>query len=270
MGKYGKKQAKKSRKGLIVAIALIIAAILLALFVVPQILYRLNNGDDTTDFFNTSATEPQNADTPEESTENKSGATDSKEPASDALEFPYLLEDGKLEVESIFQFDGINPDCDKQEGSCIAALNLKNLYGAHLRSADITVTLSDGTELNFAVYDLPAEKTAMAFSMNNQQLPDDAVCADIQINAIFAESNKDDRLSATVDGISIVVKNTADTDMHNIVVYYRDVFNENYFGGVAYSFEIEKLSAGESTTIIAEESLLGVIEVVRIAVNDKN
>ncbi len=239
MGKCEKKRAKKSRKGMIVATVLVIAVILLALFVMPQVLYRLNNDGDTGDFSNTS------------------------------LEFPYLLADGKLEIESIFQFDGINPDCDKQKGVRIAAMNLKNVSEDHLSAADITVILNDGTELKFAVCDLPAEKTAMAFSLDNQELAESAVCTDIRIEAIYADSKNEDRISVSVDGMSIVVENTADTDIHNIVVYYRDVFNEDYFGGVAYGLEIEKLSAGESTTITAEESLLGVIEVVRIAVNDQ-
>lgn len=270
MGKYEKKRAKKSRKGMIVATVLVIAVILLALFVMPQVLYRLNNDGDTGDFSNTSTTEPKKNGSAEESTGTESDETVSQELTGTALEFPYLLADGKLEIESIFQFDGINPDCDKQKGVRIAAMNLKNVSEDHLSSADITVFLNDGTELKFAVCDLPAEKTAMAFSLDNQELAESAVCTDIRIEAIYADSKNEDRISVSVDGMSIVVENTADTDIHNIVVYYRDVFNEDYFGGVAYGLEIEKLSAGESTTITAEESLLGVIEVVRIAVNDQN
>lgn len=268
MGKYERKKEKKSRRGLIVAIVLVIAAILLVLFVMPQILYRLNNGGDTADFSSTSATEPQNSDADEESTGTGPGETVSEEPAGAALEFPYLLEDGKLEVESIFQFDGINPDSGNQQGTNIATITIRNLSDAYLESAELSFTTDTGDVLRFLVSDLPAGQTVLAFSTDNTSVDKATEYTEITCAPVFntEASMHEDQVTVAVEGTKVTLKNNTNRVLEKIVVYCHASLGDQFFGGITYTYTVTDLPAYETTEINAVDCFLGLAEVVRIAI----
>ena len=110
----------------------------------------------------------------------------------------------------------------------------------------------------------------MAFSVENADLLATDLCVDLMAETSFEEVQSVEALEAFADGMTITLQNTSAEDLEQIAVYYRDVFDDKYFGGMAYTCAIEKLAAGETVTVQAGESLLGVIEVVRVAVNHKN
>ena len=45
-----------------------------------------------------------------------SGKSDPAEEAGGGLAFPYEFADGKLKAASLFQYSGLNPDCNNEEG----------------------------------------------------------------------------------------------------------------------------------------------------------
>ena len=102
-----------------------------------------------------------------------------KEMETTELEFPYIIDEGKLEVNSLFQFQGINPDSGNQEGTDIAAVVVKNISDLYLTSANICMEMSDGTKLEFLITELPAGKQIMAFSTENKILAEDAECISV-------------------------------------------------------------------------------------------
>ena len=55
-----------------------------------------------------------------------------------AVEFPYKLEEGKISIDSVFQFTGFNPDNENMEGENIAALTVVNQSEQHLTFAQFT------------------------------------------------------------------------------------------------------------------------------------
>ena len=81
----------------------------------------------------------------------KSGSEkpDSAGEMGERITFPYELADGKLKVASLFQYSGLNPDCNNEEGDDIAALEIVNQSDEFCRSAEIQVVMQDGTELLF-------------------------------------------------------------------------------------------------------------------------
>ena len=255
MGKYETKKTKRRKKrkagrsggktlALILAILLLTAA--LVVFVMPQVLYRL---------------QPE-----EEAQMSEEGSTVME--TIDPVEFPVVLEDGRVEIESLFPFSGVNPDAGKQEADDVAAIVLKNTSDSFLSEATVTAVLADGSERRFAVKDVPAGASAMAFSLENGKLLAADLCADVTGEAVFEAAPEHGNLAVSVAGMTVNVTNTSSAELNGIDVYYRDVFDGKYFGGTTYCCNIEKLSAGETMTFTAEESLLGVIEVVRVAVND--
>ena len=177
--------------------------------------------------------------------------------------------DGGLSLENLFQFSGINPDSNKREGKDIAAILLKNTSGAYLGKADISVTLTNGKELTFTVTDLPAGKTAMAFSRENASVSAEDACSEAGCSASFEPDLAPipDQVTVSAAGTTVTVTNRTDRELSNVVVYCRSPLEEEYFGGVAYQYIIENLPAHGTATVDAVDCILGMAEVVRVEIN---
>lgn len=267
MGKYEAKKTKKRKrrrarksgvKTLVLILAILLLTAALVLFVVPQVLYRLSGDAQIQTTEQTELTGAPVEEIPAETTE------------APVLEmaFPVMLENGNIEVESLFSFSGVNPDAGNQEATDVASIVLKNTSGKYLAEATVTAILADGSERRFALENIPAGASAMAFSVENDKLLATDLCVDMSAEAVFEEAPGNAGAEIIVEGMTVTVTNTSAAELNGIDVYYRDVFDGKYFGGTTYCCNIEKLSVGESMTFTAEESLLGVIEVVRVAVND--
>ena len=186
-----------------------------------------------------------------------------------AVEFPLLLEEGKLVVESVFQFEGINPDCGNREGDKTAAIIIRNTSDQYLKSATVIAELQDGSEAVFSVTHVPAGKEILAFAVDNMQLKDNLDCADVRVQAEFQEAKLREGLGVSVDGLAITVTNETGGAMEEIEIFCHGVFGDRYFGGVTYVYKIEELSGGESTLITAVDCFLGAVDVVRTAANNE-
>ena len=183
------------------------------------------------------------------------------------VQFPIVLEDGKLEIESLFQFEGINPDANNATGTETAAIAVKNVSDKYLDEAEITV-LTDEGELMFFVTNLPMGSTAMAFSTDNEALSGSAVCHEIKCDVTFQDDviGIPEQISIQEDGMEINVTNTSEQSLSKVTIYCRCPFEEKYFGGAAYQYELQDLTAGETKVIHAEDSILGIVEVVRVEI----
>lgn len=193
-------------------------------------------------------------------------ATQPTATAVPTLSFPMTLEGGNLELQSLFQFTGINPDAANQECTDVASIQLANTSDRHLNQAKITLTLSDGTALNFTVTDLPAGTSAMAFSTENTAIGSSPSCVDAVCQTEFAQNDalSEEQVSASVNGVTVTLTNHTGEDLSNLVVSCRSPFGESYFGGIAYSYTVQTLPAYGSTTVDAWDCILGLAEVVRI------
>ena len=274
MGKYQNKTPAKKRTRtkhnhssqivLIVVLAVFLAALLM-MFVVPQLLYRLGGEYEP----ELPEAEPLLQEPSEEETsEVTEPATEEPLLQPEALTFPIALENGNLTVNSVFSYTGINPDSGNQEGDDLATIMLKNTSEAYLEQAVIRATLLDGTECTFVVTDLPAGKSTMAFATGNEALAQENSCVSLSCEASFTELEPWDQLSVSTVGTTVTLQNNSDKDLTNIDVYCRDVFGESYFGGITYKQTISNLPANQSATVDVTDSLLGMVEVVRIAINE--
>lgn len=183
-----------------------------------------------------------------------------------ALEFPLLLDNGRIRIETPFPFDGLNPDCNFQEGTNIAGIVLHNLSADHLERVDLVLTTTAGSEILFHAEQIPAEKRVMLFAVDNSSLPDDESWADLQCEAVFAEGSltEADGIRVAVDELNVTIKNESGKDIDHLVFYCHCPLGDEYFGGNVYQYEINDLSVNESVTVEAADCILGIIEVVRI------
>lgn len=186
------------------------------------------------------------------------------------LEFPYKLEKGKLEVASVFQFTGINPDCNDEDGEDICSVQLKNCSGEYLNYADITVELSDGTKREFRIEDIPSDQSVLAFEEKNQSYDGQAKVTKITAKTSYTEdaSLEEDVISITEDASGIHITNISSEELGNIVVKYHCYMDDMYFGGTAYEGSVESLAAGKETVLEASECYLGEAAVTRLKLGD--
>lgn len=206
-----------------------------------------------------------------ENSENQDLETEGTDEKVKKLTFPYELEDGKLELTSIFQFTGFNPDCNNEEGEDIAALSIVNQSEEHVKNAEIKVKLTDGRTLLFEIQDLPADASVMVFEKNNAGYGNTDECAEITGKASWEEETAlaKEQLSIGVSGTTVTLTNISEEEVSNLLLHCHCKMDDSYFGGLTYQYPVERLQAGESISIEAEDCYLGEASVVRVSEDNK-
>lgn len=186
------------------------------------------------------------------------------------LEMPVALENGRLRIESIFPYSGMNPDDENQEVQNVAAITLLNCSGEYLKEARIALILDNGVQANFVITDLPAGRRAVAFCVDSAEIHEHTECMDVSCEAAFDSdaSMKPDQVAVSVDGMSIALTNLTDKEIREMVVYCRCPLSEDFFGGITYQYTVNNLPANSSTTVDAWDCVLGMTEVVRIDIKE--
>lgn len=201
----------------------------------------------------------QTAETNEEETE-PSEETDT------GLEFPYLLDDDKIQIDSLFQYSGINMDAQNEECEDVASLQLKNNSDQYLEKAEISVELTDGTAFSFEVEDVPASKSVMAFDTANTVYDGKTGVALIDAATTYSSDAglKETDVKIISDDNGVRMENISGNALANLKIKYHCVMDDMYFGGISSETEVAGLAAGETTTVDTSESILGDAEVVSI------
>ena len=240
----GRRGKHKRISPVVLFIVVAVAAVVIAFIAIAAAVYTSDSGKSG-----------NGQDTPEE------------EQQAEGLAFPYELEDGKISVDSIFQFTGFNPDNENVEGENIAALTVVNQSKQHLASAQFTVKLADGAKLAFEITDLPAGQKAMIFEKENQIYALDDVCEEITDTAEFedASSVMADRLTAEVQETTVTLTNNSEEDLTDLLLHCHCMIDDAYFGGLTYTYSIESIPAGQSASVNAEDCYLGQAAVVRVS-----
>lgn len=182
------------------------------------------------------------------------------------LEFPYELEDGKILVNSLFQSDIENPDAGNAEGEDIASLELINQSDQFLSSAEITVTLTDGTEIPFSVTNIPAGKKVWVYATDNTRIEMNVECEKIECHSEYEDlaPMMEDLVSVAVEDTVVTIMNNSSNSLTDLKVGCHCVLDETYFGGLTYNYPVDEIAPGEIVTIEADDCYLGSAEVVCI------
>lgn len=265
MGRFEtkKKKKKSGTKGIIPVLCVLALIAAMAVYVIPQVMQGLLGTKE---------------DLPEEQTEvlsvtEPAEGTDvavTQEPTVSGVNYPMELEGGCLVLENMLEYEGMNPDCGLETGSSIASVILQNVSDKYLSEATLTMELSDGNAVAFYISDLPAGKSAVAFATDNTQLKQGVVCTDVYCEAAWKPmaETESDVVSVSVDGITMTIKNNTAREIPALTIYYRDIFDEPYFGGKSYQCNVNNLPANGTAAVEALDSILGLIEVVRVEVRE--
>ena len=190
-----------------------------------------------------------------------SGAT-----APVGVQYPYDLAGGRLQITSMFQYTGLNPDADFEEGENIGAIVLTNVSQDYLEDLTVTSSISDGTTLTFRVSDLPAGQTVWAFAEGNGVLDLKAVCVQIESQSSFTQDPGPlgTNVTAEVQGTEVTLTNTSDSAIPAGELRCHMVLNDIYFGGASYAYPVPELPAGGSAAVTAEDCVLGDVAPCRL------
>ncbi|MEF2806409.1 MAG: hypothetical protein U0N27_07225 [Massilistercora timonensis] len=199
-----------------------------------------------------------------------SGEPDSVGETGERITFPYELADGKLKAASLFQYSGLNPDCNNEEGEDIAALEIVNQSNEFCKSAEIHVRMEDGTELVFRAEDIPAGRKIWVFESGNQSVGQDDVCEEIRDNSEFEEvALMENQIMASVEDTTITIENLTGEEITDLMVGCHCLFEDTYFGGVTYSYPTGTIPAGGQAVVDAADCYMGTAEVVWISNNEE-
>lgn len=210
----------------------------------------------------------------EESEDSQSAeATDEEEPADTAeeddtgLEFPYKLDHNRLRIDSLFQYSGVNPDAQLENGDDIASIQLKNISDQYLESAEISVELDNGTAFSFTLQDIPAGKSVTAFDTANTSYDGNAGVAYIEAQASYNAdaSVNEDACAITKDDQGVHLQNISGDTLNNIQVKYHSILDDMYFGGLSYTATVDSLAVDQTTDVDTSEDMLGDVEIVSVA-----
>lgn len=216
----------------------------------------------------TEQTESEEAadDTQPADTNDEEEQTETSEETDAGLEFPYFLDDDKIQVDSLFQYSGINSDAQNEECEDVASLQLKNNSDQYLEKAEISVELTDGTAFSFEAEDVPAGKSVMAFDTANAAYDGKIGVAFIAAATTYSSDAglKETDVKITSDDNGVQMENISGDTLENMKIKYHCVLDDMYFGGISSETEISGLAAGETATVDTSESILGDAEVVSI------
>lgn len=204
-----------------------------------------------------------------------SGEIPDSAPVADDLpiDLPFVSEDGRLQIASLFPFTGMNPDANGKMGENIATLEVANVSDKYLNRAELSLTLSDGTTLSFTVTDLPSGKTVWAFEPSCKTCPDgtpDIVSFACTVDFADEAPTFPDTLTVAADDITVALTNTGNAELTNLTVYCHCLFSEVFFGGITYAYTVDRIPTGETVTLTATDCFLGEAQVVRIETDDTN
>ncbi|MEO2239526.1 hypothetical protein ABE547_09970 [Dorea sp. YH-dor226] len=194
-------------------------------------------------------------------------AEETKENKKIEISFPYALDEERLLVNSLFQSSIENPDCDNEYADDIASLEIVNQSGKYLESAEITVHMSDDTELHMSVADVPSEQKVWVFDNQNQVLSSDATCISIECDAKYLDEVPlmKDQVVVEVNETTVTLLNQSEETLSGLTVECHCIIDGVYYGGLTYSYPAEDIMPNGSVVIEAEDCFLGTADVVRLS-----
>lgn len=259
--------SKRKRSGMerTVVICLILLIVVLAGLIGWTLLNRGNSGEGTA-----GATLPVNTEAPVQTDAHAVPTETTAPPATEPQipsAIPCVVAEGKLQISSIFEYSGANPDCDWENGDNICGLVLENISDEHLVYARIELEMSDGSQFLFEAEQIPGGETVWLFERNNQSTQQTNICVATACSAEFQPETllMQDKVEIDVSGMEINITNQSAEAIPNVEVTCHSVLDNVYFGGTAYTYYADMLPADSSVTVLAEDCFLETAEVVALA-----
>ena len=181
------------------------------------------------------------------------------------MEFPVQLEGGRLEVTGLFLFTGMNPDRGWVPGENLPVLIVKNCSGEFLTQGELTLTSVRGETFSFRLEQVPDGQTVWAFAVEGGSLASEADGATVSGSADFEPRPElPEGLECKAERTTLTLQNNGKSALTGLRVLCHCLFEDAFFGGVAYEYPVEEIVPGDAVTVEAADCYLGEASVVRV------
>lgn len=226
-------------------------------------------GDESVDS-NTEESEETTEDDEEEwqelmSAEVAQSLVQTKEDGTYAQDEAYTSGDIKVNQTAVFSGQFVEDGRDELVEN-VAAIQITNSSNKYLELATLLYEIN-GQTATFVVTGIPAGKTAWVMEKSRMVVTSSAEFQYLASTTSFRNDivSSSQMIDIAADGNMMTATNKSESDMENIVVYYKVKHDDgNYFGGITYVVDFGQVKAGESAETLAGHYKKGQAEIVRI------
>ena len=172
--------------------------------------------------------------------------TDSETTTLAKITLPASVPDTQLVLEEIVSYDGAYlEDGSFEEVTNVAAALIHNEGDRWVSAAEITLTVEE-TRFVFFVQELPPGESALVLERTRQKIKQRDF-TDVSGVCNYYNGEQTDGITADISSGVLTLTNTTQTDVADILVYYKTVYGDGlfYMGGKVHILPVEKLVAGE-------------------------
>lgn len=198
-------------------------------------------------------------------TSEKEGALETQQ--EQLIEKPEIIyQNEDIEIYTIFPSSVVNIDSESEYVTDLSTIEFKNISGKYLKKCEFQITANNGETYEFVAEDIPKDMQVMAFDTSSKTTTAEVEIDDVECNVEkgIKDALMKDTLEIVENGMDITIKNISEEDLTNLVVTCHCVLDELSYGGSKYEYSLEKLGAGETATINAEDCYFGDVKVVRV------
>lgn len=207
-------------------------------------------------------------------TGNRSSGGNEEDPAQEeTVTLPYTIPDSGLVVRQISSYSGsFLEDGSDQEVSDVTVMILKNEGNKPVEYVSITMSRSDGMELEFEASGIPAGATVVVQEKNKAayQQASYTSCTASAAQVENLELSEDFvKVEETGDG-SLQVTNLTDQEIPCVRIFYKFYMEDEdaYVGGITYVAKLTGLAAGGSQIVTPSHYQAGYSRVVMVRTYD--
>lgn len=183
---------------------------------------------------------------------NKGASSDKNISISDSIKLPYTISDADVKIEKITSYSGkfVEDGSDKNVSNIIS-LVVKNISKKDIQYCSIEMLIGDNKKVIFNITNLPSGKTATVLestgkvSYKSGSKYNVTNCTYAVVEQLPMNSNK---VKVSTSGSSITIKNTSNKDLGTVYVYYKNMKNGSYLGGITYRAKFENVDKGKKLT----------------------
>lgn len=185
----------------------------------------------------------------------------------DVYEFHPLDTDAGITVLAVEGYDGkYVEDSSDESVSGVMALYVKNIDKKEIQLADLKVQDSEGNTYEFRITTLLPGQEMFVLEKNRAKYEDGMkiISASTVSLGVFAESPSlhEDVFEITTENNRIILKNISDEKVLAARVYYKNVLENIYIGGITYMASFQEILPGKSVELVTRHYTKDASEVV--------
>lgn len=216
-----------------------------------------SSDDNSLETSDSEARQNSSTDNKESSSSNKeNGESSSKEEVNistySSMKLPYTISDADVKIEKIKGYSGefVEDGSDKKVSN-ILSLVVKNTSKKDIQYCSIEMKMGDNKKATFNITNLPSGKTMTVLESSGKITYKSSNTYNVT-NCTYSGVDKlpmnSEKVKISTKASNITIKNISGEDLGTVYVYYKNMKNDSYLGGITYRAKFENVIKGEELT----------------------